>query len=48
MTGATSISGNPAARISAKAHLLPVPMAPSASRSQNPRIIEAKLQGYLS
>jgi len=48
MTGAASIPGNLAARISAQAHTLQGVKARGAGRSQNPRIIEAKLQGCLS
>ena len=48
MTGAASNPGHLAARISAQAHTLRGVKARSAGRSQNPRIIEAKLQGYLS
>ncbi len=48
MTGVASNPGNLAARISAQAHALRGVKASSAGRSQNPRMIEAKLQGYLS
>ena len=49
MTDKASITRSLAARISEKAnaHCEGV-KARSAGRSQNPRIIEAKLQGYLS
>jgi len=49
MTSGASVSLGLAARISAQANTHSVGVkARSAGRSQNPRIIEAKLQGYLS
>jgi hypothetical protein len=49
MTWEASISSSLTARISVQANIHAVDVkARSAGRSQNPRIIEAKLQGYLS
>ncbi len=49
MTGQASISLGLAARISVQANTHSVGVkARSAGHNQNPRIIEAKLQGYLS
>ncbi len=49
MTSEASISHDLSARISVQANTHSVGVkARSAGRSQNPRIIEAKLQGYLS
>lgn len=49
MTSEASISRNLTARISVQANTHSVGVTVrSAGRSQNPRIIERKLQGYLS